>query len=91
MIRVTDLACHFDVSPGWLTRSLGGTPRLWVRAVDGVTFTIEKGETFSLVGESGSGKSTIGRLIVGLERPTAGRLEFDGVDLATLGRQQLLL
>jgi peptide/nickel transport system ATP-binding protein len=81
LVRVEGLVCHFDVSGGWLARTLSGAPRSAVRAVDGVDLEIEKGETFALVGESGSGKSTLGRLIVGLETPTAGSIRFDGVDL----------
>jgi peptide/nickel transport system ATP-binding protein len=53
-----------------------------VQAVDGIDFEIAKGETFSLVGESGCGKSTVARLVVGLYPPTAGRIEFDGNDMA---------
>jgi len=81
MIRVEGLKRHFDVSGGWLARVLDRIPRQVVRAVDGVAFRIDRGETLSLVGESGSGKSTIGRAIVGLERPDAGRILFDGQDL----------
>jgi peptide/nickel transport system ATP-binding protein len=81
MIRVEGLKRHFDVSGGWLSRLLDRVPRQVVRAVDGVAFAIERGETLSLVGESGSGKSTIGRAIVGLEKPDAGRILFDGQDL----------
>jgi peptide/nickel transport system ATP-binding protein len=88
LIQVEGLTCHFDVSGGWLARTLNRTGHVIVRAVDGVSFTIAKGETFSLVGESGSGKSTIGRLIVGLESPTAGRIAFDGVDLMAATSEQ---
>jgi len=84
MIRVEGLTRHFDVSGSWLSRTLDRRPRQVVRAVDGVDFTIERGETLSLVGESGSGKSTIGRMIVGLERPDAGRILFDGQDLTSI-------
>ena len=84
IIRVEHLVRHFDVSGGWLTRLIYRTGRVSVRAVDDVSFAIARGETFSLVGESGSGKSTIGRLIVGLERPTAGSVSFDGSRLDTL-------
>ena len=62
-----------------------------VRAVDGVSFQIERGKTLGLVGESGSGKSTIGLSILGLERPTGGRVLFDGspVEFSRSGLQQM--
>jgi oligopeptide/dipeptide ABC transporter ATP-binding protein len=60
-----------------------------VRAVDDVSFTIERGETFGLVGESGSGKSTLARLLLRLDRATSGRILFDGVDVASLGPREL--
>ena len=84
MIRVENLKRHFDVTGGWLARVLDRRPPQVVRAVDGVSFALERGETLSLVGESGSGKSTIGRMIVGLEWPDAGRIVFDGQDLTRL-------
>jgi peptide/nickel transport system ATP-binding protein len=84
MIRVEGLKRHFDVTGGWLARVLDRRPPQVVRAVDGVSFALERGETLSLVGESGSGKSTVGRMIVGLEWPDAGRIVFDGQDLTRL-------
>ncbi len=84
LVRVRDLARYFDVSAPWLTRVLSREDRLMLRAVDGVSFDIPKGRTFSLVGESGCGKSTVARLVVGLYRPTRGSIEFDGQDLAKL-------
>jgi peptide/nickel transport system ATP-binding protein len=84
LVRVTGLTKHFDISPPLLTRLLGGGGRAILRAVDGVSFAIPRGKTFSLVGESGCGKSTVARLVVGLYQPTRGTVEFDGVDLARL-------
>ncbi len=84
LVRIAGLKCYFDVSGGWLARTVYRTGRVFVRAVDDVSFSIAKGETFSLVGESGSGKSTIGRAIVGLERNTAGAVYFDGKRLDNL-------
>ena len=78
----TGLKRYFDVSAPWLVRKLEGRPRQVVQAVDGIDIEIAKGETFSLVGESGCGKSTVARLVVGLYPPTAGRIEFDGNDMA---------
>ena len=83
-VQVHGLAKEFDVSPPFLNRVFEGSGRLMLKAVDGVSFAIPRGRTFSLVGESGCGKSTVARLIVGLYAPTRGRIEFEGVDLATL-------
>ena len=80
LVQVQDLAREFDLSAGWLARTLARAPRKVLRAVDGVSFDIARGTTFGLVGESGSGKSTVARMIAGLTRPTAGRVRFDGVD-----------
>ena len=85
LVRARDLAKYFDVSPPWLARVLERAPRAVLKAVDGVSFDIPPGRTFSLVGESGCGKSTVARLVVRLYEPTRGRVEFDGIDLATLG------
>ena len=60
-----------------------------IRAVDGVSLTVEAGEVVALVGESGAGKSTLARLILGLEQPDEGSVRFDGVDLSTLSRREL--
>ena len=87
LVDVRDLAKTFDVSKPWLVRRLEGLPVQALKAVDGVAFSIRRGETFSLVGESGCGKSTVARLVVGLDRPTRGRVVFDGTDLAALRRR----
>src|SRR5260370_18824447 len=87
LLGVEDLRRYFDVSPPLLERLLQGKPRAVVKALDGVSFTVRRGETFSLVGESGCGKSTVARLVVGLYRPTAGRVLFAGRELALLSRK----
>ena len=71
LLDVRDLAKDFDVSRPWLNRVLEGQPRQLLKAVDGVSFTINRGETLSLVGESGCGKSTVARMICGLYPPSA--------------------
>ena len=81
LIRVVDLARYFDVSPPLLNRLIQRRERSLLKAVDGVSFEIQKGTTFSVVGESGCGKSTLARLLVGLYPPTRGRIEFDGIDM----------
>jgi peptide/nickel transport system ATP-binding protein len=85
LVRLFDVGRDFDVSRPWLNRVIEGAPRQLLRAVDGVSFAVSKGETLALVGESGCGKSTVARLIVGLYGLSRGRIEFDGVDLAAPG------
>ena len=80
LVRATDLAKTFDVSAPWLNRVLERRPRQLLRAVDGVSFDIQRGQTLALVGESGCGKSTVARLLVGLYAPTRGGFQFDGQD-----------
>jgi oligopeptide transport system ATP-binding protein len=85
LLRVEGLVKHFPITRGIIfQRQIGA-----VRAVDGLTFVIHKGETFGLVGESGCGKSTTGRAILQLHRPTAGHVYFEGVDLVDLDREKL--
>ena len=81
LVSMQGLRKNFDVSPPWLNRVLERRPRQHLRAVDGVDLDIPRGTTFSLVGESGCGKSTIARLVVGLHRPSAGTIRFEGTDL----------
>ena len=82
LVEVAGLKRYFDVSPPFLNRTIEGTGRRIVRAVDGVGFSIARGETFALVGESGCGKSTVARTIVGLHAPTAGAIRYDGREIA---------
>ena len=84
LLEVSDLVKHFSVGGGLL-----GGPAGLVRAIDGVSFTLRRGETLGLVGESGCGKTTTGRCILQLERPTSGQIVFEGVDLATLPAGEL--
>jgi oligopeptide transport system ATP-binding protein len=84
LLRVENLVKHFPIRRGLLQKQVGA-----VRAVDGISFGINQGETVGLVGESGCGKSTTGRAILQLYRPTSGKVLFDGVDLVTLGGEDL--
>ncbi len=84
LLRVSELKRYFDVSKPLLNRLLEGAPRMVLKAVSGIDFEIRKGETFALVGESGCGKSTVANLVVGLHQPSAGKIEFEGIDLASI-------
>jgi oligopeptide transport system ATP-binding protein len=84
LLRVEDLKMHFPIYRGVFQRQVGA-----VRAVDGVSFEVKRGETLGLVGESGCGKSTTGRTILQLYKPTAGNVSFDGTDLVKLKGEQL--
>lgn len=85
LVRVENLAVHFAFGGGGLRHREAGT----LRAVDGVSIAIREGETLGLVGESGSGKTTMGRTILHLQRPTGGRVWFDGCDLSSLSPPRL--
>jgi peptide/nickel transport system ATP-binding protein len=78
LLSLHGVSRDFDVSRPWLNRVIDREPRRYLRAVDRVSFAVEKGETLALVGESGCGKSTVARLIVGLYPPTEGRVEYGG-------------
>jgi peptide/nickel transport system ATP-binding protein len=81
LLKVSGLKRHFDVSPPWLSRMVERKSRRLLKAVDGVSFEVARGKTFSLVGESGCGKSTVAKCILGLYGMTAGTITFDGVDV----------
>jgi oligopeptide transport system ATP-binding protein len=85
LLEVTDLVKHFPIKSGLLIdREVDQ-----VRAVDGISFTVNKGETLGLVGESGSGKSTACRAVLQLLKPTSGSVKFEGREIAGLGRREL--
>jgi oligopeptide transport system ATP-binding protein len=84
IVEVDRLEVHFPIRSG-VFKSVKGT----VKAVDGVTFEVRRGETLGLVGESGCGKSTIGRAMIRLREPTGGHVYFDGTDLGSLSTNEL--
>ncbi|MEU5128065.1 ABC transporter ATP-binding protein [Streptomyces mobaraensis] len=85
VLEVRDLVKHYPLTRGVLVRRQVGA----VRAVDGVSFDLRRGETLGVVGESGCGKSTLARLLVNLERPTAGRILYKGEDITRLSGRAL--
>ena len=85
LIELRNLSVHFPVTTGLMLKRKAGE----VRAVDGVTLSITKGETLGLVGESGCGKTTLGRAVLMLHRPTSGQIIFEGQDLTKLTRPRL--
>ena len=88
LLRVRDLVKHYPVRGGVLRRVAA-----WVKAVDGISFSIQEGETLGLVGESGCGKSTVGNCILRLLQPTSGSIELNGVNIQdpSLERDHMLL
>jgi len=84
ILKVRDVKTHFPIK-----NSFFGKPREWVKAVDGVSFDVRKGETLGLVGESGCGKTTLGRTLLRLIEPTSGTIEFDGAEITDLGQREL--
>jgi oligopeptide transport system ATP-binding protein len=85
LLQVTELHKHFPIREGLLIERKVGD----VRAVDGVSFEVQPGETLSLVGESGSGKSTTGYCVLQLLKPTSGSIKFEGTELTELGREAM--
>src|ERR1700720_2019338 len=86
LLQVRGLRMHFPVTEGLIARRHIGD----VKAVDGVDLSIRRGETLGLAGERGGGKPTMGRCILRLEKPPAGEILYDGVDIANLGRRELV-
>ena len=85
LLEVRDLRVHFPITEGLLVERQVGA----VRAVDGVSFSVERGETLGMVGESGCGKTTVGRAVLRLVEPTGGDVVFDGIDVGELEGESL--
>src|SRR2546425_9834343 len=86
LLQGIGLTKYFPVGTGWLIGKTQG----WVKAGDGVSLQVAEGETLGIVGESGSGKTTLAKLLLLLERPTAGSLRFDGREMQAFGRADLV-
>ncbi|HBV23413.1 MAG TPA: peptide ABC transporter ATP-binding protein [Jeotgalicoccus sp.] len=84
LLNVENLEQHFPIKGGFLGRTVNH-----VKAVDGITFSIDKGETVAVVGESGCGKSTTGRAILRLDEPTGGKVEFEGQDVLAMSKDEM--
>ena len=84
LLDIKDLKVYFPIKAGLLQRTVGH-----VKAVDGVSFSVNKGETVGLVGESGCGKSTIGRAIVRLNNPASGEIIYDGKNILAMEGEEL--
>ncbi len=84
LLNVVDLVKQFPLGGGILSK-----PKAWIKAVDGVSFAVARGESFGLVGESGCGKTTLGRLILRLIEPSSGRVEISGRDIMALSRSEM--
>lgn len=89
LVEVKNIARYFDVSSPWLERVIYRQPKVFLHAVDDVSFSLNKGETLALVGESGCGKSTVARLLAGLYGLSKGSIKFDGQELSTMNAQQI--
>ncbi|WP_334077456.1 dipeptide ABC transporter ATP-binding protein [Paenibacillus sanfengchensis] len=84
ILEIKDLKKHYPVKTGLFGRVTGAA-----KSLDGVSFAIEKGETFAIVGESGSGKTTLGKTVLRLIEPTSGSILFDGTDITQLGTESM--
>src|SRR6185312_14320741 len=83
LLTVNDLKVHYPIKGGFFRKVVDH-----VRAVDGISFELQPGETYGLVGESGCGKTTSGRALIGLNKATSGEMLFEGKDLAKLSRSE---